>query len=155
MKLYLLQPEVAGELGENTTILDDTYQNGVEKISHLHYEFYGWLGDELLESTPCFIVTEELAHAILTSPLKGYLLDEVEITLSDEFKELYPNETLPNFKRLIPLGKVFVEENNYLDWLQEDFCLSQNLYLVVSTTAFEVLKKHQLNYCDVFELNKD
>lgn len=155
MNLYLLEPEVAGGLGENTTFLDDTYQNGVEKISHLHYDFYGWLGDELLESTPCFIVTEALAHTIQNSPLKGYLLDEVEITMSDEFKELYPNETLPNFKRLVPLGKVFVEENDYRNWSHEDFCLSQDLSFVVSATAFEVLKKHQLNYCDVFELKKD
>ena len=154
MNLYLLEPEVAGGLGENTTFLDDTYQNGVEKISHLHYDFYGWLGDELLESTPCFIVSEELAFTIQTSPLKGYLLNEVEITISEFLKELYPDESLPNFKRLIPLGEVFVQENSYRDWSQDDFCLSQNLSLVISATAFTVLINHQLNNCEVIELNK-
>ncbi|MGF6949955.1 hypothetical protein QF028_002460 [Neobacillus sp. B4I6] len=155
MKLILLEPEVAGEIGEKTIFSTNTYTNGMKEISYLNYEFQGWLGDELLESTPCFIVTENLANSIQSSELNGYLFNEVEVTVSDLFKELYPNEILPNFKRLIPIGKVFVENHKYSGWSQEDFCLSQNLELVVSTNAFEVTNNHKLNYCDVFELNKD
>jgi hypothetical protein len=155
MKLYLLEPEVAGGIGEKTTFLDNAYQNGVKKISSLHYELEGWLGDELLESTPCFIVAENLANSIQNSELNGYLFNEVEITVSDLFKELYPNKPLPNFKQLIPKGKVFVKNGKFTGWSQEDFCLSQNLELVVSTNAFKVINKHKLNHCEVIELKKD
>lgn len=58
MNLHLLEPEVAGGLGENSTF------NSKGEVEFLHYEFQGWLGDELLESTPCFIVTESMAHSI-------------------------------------------------------------------------------------------
>lgn len=155
MELYLLEPEVAGEIGEKTTFLDDTYQNGVKKISNLHYELEGWLGDELLESTPCFIITENFANSIRNSELNGYFLKEVEITVSDLFKELYPNKPLPNFKQLIPKGKVFVKNGKFTGWSQEDFCLSQNLELVVSRDAFKVINKHTLSHCDLIELKND
>jgi hypothetical protein len=46
MKSYLLEPEVAIGIWE-------TYQNGVKEISNLHYKLEGWIGNELLESTPC------------------------------------------------------------------------------------------------------
>ena len=155
MTLILLEPEVAGEIGEKTTFSNNTYPNRMKEISHLHYKFQGWLGDELLESTPCFIVTENLANSIKSSELNGFMFNEVEVTVSDLFKGLYPNKPLPNFKRLIPRGKVFVGNGKYTGWSQEDFCLSQNLELVVSTNAFEIINKHPLNHCDVIKLNKD
>lgn len=83
------------------------------------------------------------------------MLNEVEITVSDVFKELYPNKSLPNFKLLIPKGKVFVKNGKFTGWSQEDFCLSQNLELVVSCNAFKVINKHKLNHCVLIELNKD
>ena len=57
MKYYMIEPEVAGEIGENT--IYDNYDEIINQkkkpiISHLHYIFDGWLGDELLEVTPCF-----------------------------------------------------------------------------------------------------
>ncbi|SMQ80436.1 hypothetical protein SAMN05444673_3919 [Bacillus sp. OV166] len=104
---------------------------------------------------PVSLLQKTLQTSIQSSELNGYLFNKVEVTVSDLFKELYPNEILPNFKRLIPIGKVFVENHKYSGWSQEDFCLSQNLELVVSTNAFEVINNHKLNYCDVFELNKD
>lgn len=38
MKFFILEPEVAGEIGENT-IYDKK-----DKISHLHFIFTGWYG---------------------------------------------------------------------------------------------------------------
>jgi hypothetical protein len=155
MPLYLLEPEVAGGLGEKTIFYDETYKNGVKLISYLHYEFEGWLGDELLEATPSFIVTQELANSIQYSQLNGYIFGKVETTESDLFQELYPNKLLPKFKRLIPKGKVFINNDTYNNWSQEDFCLSQNLELVVSPQAFKVINSHILKHCNVFKLEKD
>ena len=56
---YFIEPEVAGGWGGNT--IADTSVHP-PKISKLHYQFDGWLGDDLLESFPCFIVSESLKH---------------------------------------------------------------------------------------------
>lgn len=67
MKYYMIEPEVAGEIGENT--IYDNYDEIINQkkkpiISHLHYIFDGWLGDELLEVTPCFLISERLKKEI-------------------------------------------------------------------------------------------
>ncbi|MDQ0418968.1 hypothetical protein J2Z48_003192 [Croceifilum oryzae] len=69
MKLYCLEPEVAGGIGENTVFSMETFPNGQQKVSHLHYEFVGWLGDALLETCLCFIVTASLASLIVLASL--------------------------------------------------------------------------------------
>lgn len=148
MKLYLLEPEVAGGLG-GYTILSNS-----KEVIHLHYEFSGWLGDELLETTPCFIVTESLATAIKNSPLKGYRFGDVEVSVSDEFLELYPERKLPPFRRLIPMGTVKVEGKIFSNWSKDDFCISQNKYLVITESALNTLNKFSLDNCDITELNK-
>ncbi|MCX7113289.1 MAG: hypothetical protein NTX45_24890 [Proteobacteria bacterium] len=156
MKLYELEPEVAGGFGENTVFsnLNEVEQKrGRSTITHLNYEFSGWLGDELLETTPCFIVTMSLANDIEKSDLKGYKFEDVEISTNDEFKELYPMITLPEFKRIIPKGTVAVNSEVFHNWSGDDFCISNNFILIVSERALNILKKHKLNYCDVRELN--
>lgn len=63
MKLYMIEPEVAGEIGEQTV-----YENYVDiiargeraRIAYLHFVFMGWLGDDILEVTPCFLVSDKL-----------------------------------------------------------------------------------------------
>src|SRR6266498_236105 len=95
MKFYYVEPEVAGGWGKNT-IFDRT--PGRRTVVHkLHYEFQGWLGDELLESAPCFIVSEGMAQGIEKARLSGAVFDQVEITTSEQFRELYPNRQLPKF----------------------------------------------------------
>ena len=114
--LYILEPEVAGELGEET--LYQNFENVRLKgerpiVDKLDYHFTGWLGDELLEATPCFIVTEELATSIQKNSLSGYRFEEVIVSLSDEFMEIYPNRMLPKFKRLVPTGSIYIENKNF------------------------------------------
>ncbi|WP_312070549.1 hypothetical protein [Anaerotignum propionicum] len=154
--LFMLESEVAGELGEETS-----YQNfsnvrlkgETPIVNKLHFHFSGWLGDELLEATPCFIVTEELAISIKKSNLSGYRFEDVLITVSDEFKEMYVNRELPQFKRFVPTGTIYVEDGTYKEWSGEDICISQKSYLVVSDKALAVLQAHKITSCDITELN--
>jgi len=94
MRYYLLEPEVAGGLGRNT-VLDRTSHPPV--VTRLHYEFDGWLGDELLESFPCFIVTQRLRVKIEELGFTGVRFSPVEVTLSTQFKTLYPDREVPQF----------------------------------------------------------
>ena len=128
MKYYVVEPEVAGGLGERTRIDRST---GKMVVTTLHYQFDGWLGDELLESTPCYIVSERMAHAIEQAQLTGVRFDEVEVTTSDQFREFYPNRQLPKFVWLKVEGKPG----------HNDFGIAQDLRLVTSERAIEVLKQ--------------
>lgn len=155
--LYLLEPEVAGELGEGTSYqnFDDVRAKGERPIvDKLHYHFTGWLGDELLEATPCFIVTEELALEFEKNNLSGYRVEDVIITSSDEFNQIYPDRKLPKFKRLVPTGSIHVEKGTFKEWTGEDICISQGAYLVVSKKTLEILKTREFTNCDITELEE-
>ncbi|MGV9004113.1 hypothetical protein [Flavobacterium sp.] len=121
-----IEPEVAGGLGFETEIDNSKHPPIVEK---LHYEFIGWLGDDILESFPCFIVTERLKKEIIKSKLTGVLFGNVKITKSEEFNILQKNTSLPDFYWMKIYGKFNVD----------DFIISSDYRLIVSEKAFEVI----------------
>lgn len=90
----LIETEVAGGLGEQIQ-MDNSFFPPL--IKNLHYEFEGWLGDDILESFPCYIVTERLRDGIELGKLTGVSFDKVFISKSETFLELYPDRELPNF----------------------------------------------------------
>src|ERR1700722_2641088 len=94
MSYFVVEPEVAGGFGANAVIDRSSERMIVQK---LHYQFDGWLGDELLETSPCFIGTERLARAIEREKLTGISFDDVEVTVSGNFRKLYPHRNLPTF----------------------------------------------------------
>jgi hypothetical protein len=136
MPYFVLEPEVAGGWGEHTVADRSSHP---PKVTHLHYEFQGWLGDELLESFPCFIVTQRLANRLRSSQLSGFSLSEAEVSASDKFMERHPGQELPSFEWLQVLGTPGVD----------DFALSVGARLVVSQTALDMLQEFPLEYCDV------
>ena len=125
MKYYRIEPEVAGGLGEGTVMSRDIQPPIVTK---LHCQFDGWLGDVLLESFPCFIVTEETAKKLQALALTGAAYDDVQVTKSEEFEDLYPNWVLPAFIWLQVTGKAGAD----------DYGLSEDFRLVVSDRALEL-----------------
>ena len=136
MWFHVLHPEVAGGRGANT--LADSTQHP-PKVHRLHYEFDGWLGDELLETFPCFIVTQSLADRLRASGLGGFELRSVEVTTSEQFRDLYGEQCLPHFEWLHVTGTAAVD----------DFGLTRNATLVVSDAALSVLQEFALKYCDI------
>lgn len=128
-KYFAVEPEVAGGWGQNTVV---TREPGKPTLVHkLHYVFDGWLGDELLESTPCFIVTERLADEIRRARLTGTRFDDVEVTTSDEFRDLHPGRQLPRFLWLRVEGMPGID----------DFGVTAGLSLVVSERVLELLQR--------------
>jgi len=136
MKKYIIEPEVAGQLGNKTVLNYSTQPPTIEK---LNYEFDDWLGDDFLEGFQCFICTQRLAEEIQLMKLTGFNLDNCEVTRSQEFEDLNDNEViLPIFYWI----KIFGDEN-------DDFFITSNGTLVVSDRALKTIKKFNLNYCDV------
>ena len=149
MKYYMIEPEVAGEIGENT--IYDNYDEIINQkkkpiISHLHYIFDGWLGDELLELTPCFLISERLKKEIENHGFSGCRFADVEVSYSDEFLEIYPIRKVPKFYRMIPLKTVFVENDGYINQDMDDFMLTQKSYLIISENVKNLL--NNMNFAE-------
>ncbi|MHA6915602.1 hypothetical protein ACQUJO_21055 [Ralstonia pseudosolanacearum] len=133
MKYFFIEPEVAGKLGENT-VLDPTVHPA--RVDKLHYKFSGWLGDAMLESFPCVIATQAASDALKQSDVTGVQFVEVEVSASDEFRELYPNRELPSFQWL----KVSGEPGRH------DFGIASDLRLVVSEKVLGILQSFGLEH---------
>jgi hypothetical protein len=127
MTFWVVEPEVAGSIGPRTVMRQSSV--GGWFVEKLNYEFQGWLGDQLLETTPCFIVTAKVAESMTSSDLTGFSFDDVECTTSDLFKELHPERALPAFRWL----KIDADAG------QADIGLTPDLMLVVSAKALGCL----------------
>ena len=137
MAYYYVEPEVAGELGPGT-VMDTTVHPPV--VSRLEYRFTDWLGDSIVESFPCYLVTDELGKQIQQAELGGVAVDDVEVTLSPEAEELL-DQPLPAWKWLKITGQAF----------QADFGMADDNRLVVSDRALDVLRQSRLENADVEE----
>jgi hypothetical protein len=131
----VVEPEVAGGLGPNT-ILDVGVHPPV--VSRLHYEFDGWLGDVLLETFPCFIVTDDARQRLVDRRFTGARFDEVEISASLQFEELYPEVRLPRFAWLQVIGEAG----------KTDFGTIAGR-LVISERALDVLRSLGLSHAEI------
>ncbi len=131
---YRLSPEVAGGLGEDT-IMDRTHVPPI--VSRLHYVFDGWLGDDIVESYPCFIVTGAVAERLQQSNANGFTLREVEVSTSDEFKDQSVSRDLPIFRWLDVTGIPG----------KDDFGLDTDGRLVVSDRVLTILREEHLEHC--------
>ena len=140
MKYYYLEPEVAGGFGPDT-IMDHSVSP--PRVKRLDYEFDGWSGDELLESFPCFIVTDRLANEIQRLNPTGAQFANVKITKSSQFEELHPALPLPEFRWL----KVFGTPGT------DDFGIAPDNRLVVSERVLKLLKSFPLSHCDITPWN--
>lgn len=65
-------------------------------VTHLHYEFEGWSGDDLLTTFPEFIVTENLARALERSGLTGFRLTPVETSAGGMWLQMHEDRPLPD-----------------------------------------------------------
>lgn len=137
MRYFYVEPEVAGGFGENAVLLDPRARPPL--VSHFHYEFYGWLGDVLLETVVTYIVTEEAKEKLLDIGATGIRFADVEVSLSGFFEDRYPGRRLPKFVWL----QVFGEPG------KDDFGIRANINLVVSERALDVLKRLQLIHASI------
>jgi len=133
---FYIEPEVSGGIGDNAIVDTSVHPPRVLK---LHYQFDGWLGDDLLETFPCYIVSSSLAKEIELAQLTGFVLDDVEISKSKQFEELYPKKELPIFYWLKVIGTAG----------KDDFGISEDYRLIVSSKAINTLQKGKIEMADL------
>ena len=136
---YTLEPEVAGQHGEKT-IQDNSVFPPL--VTVLHHKFDGWLGNDLLELFPCFIISEHVLNEIFQYNFSGFNIkyDKLIISKSELFNDIYPaGKKLPDFYWFDITGKAGVD----------DFGISQENSLIVSERALMFLKKFNLDNCEI------
>jgi len=135
---YVVEPEVAGGLG-NQSVLDRSRHPPI--VKRLHYVFSGWMGDDIVETFPCFIVTSRLAEAIASAGLSGAELDDVVISKEPQFVRFSPEvaSSMPEWRWLRPAGEPHAS----------DFWQRPDGRLVVSERSLDVLRRFNLNHAEV------
>ncbi len=126
---YFIEPEVAGQLGEKT-LIDTSIRPPI--VKYLHFVFYGWLGDDIIECYPVFLITDKLKSKLEECFLTGYKIKKCEIELSEEFKLLQPDVILPQFYWLEITGGE-----------SDDFKIRKNK-LLVSELGYSIVKEFNL-----------
>lgn len=134
----LIEPEVAGSLGKETELDNSVFPH----VKKLNYEFDGWLGDDILESFPCYIVTKSLREDLENNKFTGISFHEVIISKSETFLELYPDRELPEFYWLKINGEAF----------KDDFFITEENILAISERAYFVLQNYNINNADIEDL---
>lgn len=139
MKYFKINLEVPAGLGEKS-ILERT--PGVPlKVIKLHLVFEGWLGSDLLETSPVFYATRKLREGLESSGLSGIkAFEDIEVSKSENFVELYADKELPDFFLLSLNGKAY----------KDDFGVDKGT-LVISEKAKEFLEAYSLIGADIEE----
>lgn len=136
MAYYTLEPEVAGGLGAGT-VMDTTVHP--PRVTRLHYEVEDWLGDDLVESFPCFLVSAPLAARLTAAGLGSFALRGVTVTTTPEADEQLGDGALPEFQWLDVTGVAG----------RDDVGVTPNGQLVVSDKALALLREFTVDNCDV------
>lgn len=136
MKFYTLDPEVAGELGKNTVMDTSVHPPAVSK---LHYELDAWLGDDLIQCFPCYLVTDRLKQKIESTSLTGAAFAPVEFGMSSNFKERHPSKAVPGFAWLKITGCAG----------KDDFGVEADARLVVSERTLKLIQDLSLSNCEI------
>jgi hypothetical protein len=84
-------------------------------------------------------VTENLKKAVLETGLTGVDFDYVKISVSYEFKQLYPATVLPTFTWMKICRKAG----------EDDFGISDRLLLILSMKAYNLLSLFNISAADV------
>lgn len=129
----IIEPEVAGGLGSETQ-LDNTVHPPL--IKKLHFVFEGWLGDDIIETFPCFLVTRRLMEGVVKRALTGISFDVVQITKSPDFMVMNSDVILPEFC----WAKINGTSTDF------DFFLANDHRLVISERVYELFKQFKLKH---------
>jgi len=125
MKNYKkIQPEVIVGLGAETEFQEK--EAPFKTVVKLHINLEDWLGDDLMECYPCYIVTENLKHLLENNSFNGYEIRQMKVSLDENFEYNYSkSKPLPLLHWLQIVGKnniddLFLDENKDLN-VSEDF----------------------------------
>ena len=128
-----IEPEVASSMVGRTR-LDTSVHPPI--VHELEIELDYWPSGEVLEEFPCFFVVPRVRVAIEASKLTGVTFHEMTVSPSDNYRDLYPNQPLPEL--------IWMKVHGIAG--QDDFGIAKDLRLVVSRDAELVLRGFNLSF---------
>lgn len=134
-----IQPEVIVGLGDNTEFVEKAPP--FKTVIKLHINLEDWLGDDLMECYPCYIITENLKKLLEDNSFKGFEIQDMSVSLDENFENNYQQgKPLPEFYQL----KITGRRNN------DDLFLDEDKNLNISGTFLDFLQSNvDLKYLDI------
>jgi hypothetical protein len=155
MKYFYLEPEAVGEIGERT-IMDPSFHPPI--VTKLHWVVDHWIGDVLVELFPCWIVTAAAMKQIKLAELTGMSIDDVEVTVSDQFHEFHPSRGLPKFVWMkvegLPGRDDFGVPKGFKVTGSEKPYSGRRFRLAVSRRAIDLLRRLGISHATVEDFSK-
>lgn len=139
---FVLEPEVAGGLGEGT-VLDASVHPPI--VSELEYEVAGWLGDDLIAGFPVYLVSPRLLAAMETARLTGFAVNpNCRVTVNEQVYAELNSSDVSTFTWIDIPGAT-----------SDDLHVTADLLLGVSDRAWEVFSQFTLRFCGIREADVD
>lgn len=137
---YSLDPQVAGELGAGTSLDTSTHPPVVHRV-----EFVLDLpqADDLIQSFPVFLVSEDLGTRLKSARLTGFALRSARVSVSADYSAIYGDAPHPHYLWL----KVDGRPSSSDVWLDSEF------RLCASDRAFRIFEQGKLSACQVTKLS--
>jgi len=133
---YVLDPLVAGQLGERTDLNATTHP---PVVRHVDYVVDLPTDEDLIQSFPVFLVSEDLAGALAAANLTGFRLEDADVRPSDQYGGFGGGEVPIKHYRWLRL-----DSSDPADcWLDE------RLRLCVSDEMYAVISSHRIEGCEV------
>jgi hypothetical protein len=156
MKYFYIEPEVAGGIGSNVATDCSVHP---PRVSNLDYEFEIWPHDVLIEGFPCWIVTIPAMERIRAAKLTGVSFKDVEISFSEQFRDLHRNRRLPAFVWLDVSGRPghddFGTNKSFTITGTEKLVDARRFTLVISERAIEVLKALGISHASIHDFTEE
>ena len=132
---YALEPLVAGELGPETELDPSTHP---PKVSAVEYVLDAPPDDDIIESFPVWLVSDELGARLGQEGLTGFELRDAKVTTSETYADLSGDGPHKAYRWLVVDGAA-----------DADFRVGDDLLLTVSDRAMRVLETADLSGCDI------
>lgn len=131
----IVQPEVIVGLGNKTEFGEDAPP--FKTVKKLHINLEDWLGDDLMECHPCYIITDNLKKGLESTDFSGFTFDRLELDRDEYFPDNYRlKKPLPLFHWLKITGKMNVDDvyigegkslfcsDKFIKYLKENFTVN-------------------------------
>lgn len=118
MKYIKVDPEVIVGMGEHIVIDNSIYP---PKVQNLHINVEDWMGDNIMENFPVYIITERLKKGLQATDFKGFKINNLELTIDEYFFKNYQlKKEIPKFYWLLVIGKnnkddLYIDDQNILN----------------------------------------